>query len=113
MASSYALIANSCGNNSIAVALGAEKQCSITINDINGNTMPAGTTVAFSYTSVGTGTITLTADPYTFPNTSANFGSTLPIILTDSGTAPVGRGVFKVSVTSPGGVVTTKNYSVN
>jgi hypothetical protein len=74
--------------------------------------MPAGTKVAFTYTEV-VPAIKLTADDYAFPNTSANNGVTLNIILTDDGTAPVGRGILKVSVTSPGGVVTVRNYSVN
>lgn len=111
MASSAAMIANSCGN-SITVALGGSTQCNITVNDVNGNTMPAGTTVTFSYTEVVAG-IKLTSDDYTFPNTSADSGVILGVILTDDGTAPVGRGVLKVMVTSPGGVLTTKNYSVN
>ena len=113
MASSSALITNSCGN-AIAVLLGRSTHCIMTVNDANGNTMPAGTTVTFSYTSVIPG-ITLISDPFTFPNSSAAFGATVGIILTDGGTAPtpVGRGVFKVLVTSPGGLVTIRNYSVN
>jgi hypothetical protein len=116
MASSAALIANSCGNN-ISVALGGTTACTFTVNDVNGNIMPAGTKVVFDYTSVVTG-ITLTSDAYTFPNSSANIGVDLGIILTDSGKVtvpptPVGRGVLKVRVTSPGGVVSPQNYSVN
>lgn len=113
MASSSALITNSCGS-SIVVALGGSTACNIVVNDINGNTMPFGTTVAFAYTDVRTG-IKLTADTFKFPNTSANFGATLGIILSDGGVAPtlVGRGILKVTVTSPSGVVTLSNFSVN
>ena len=116
MASSTALIANSCDNN-ISVALGGTTTCTFTVNDVNGNIMPAGTKVAFDYTSVVTG-ITLTSDAYTFPNSSANTGVDLGIILTDGGKVtvpptPVGRGVLKVRVTSPGGVVSSQSYSVN
>ena len=111
MASSSALITNSCGS-SIIVPLNGSSSCNITVNDVNGNTMPAGTKVSFTYTSV-TDLIKLTSDDYTFPNNSANIGVTLNIILTDDGTTPVGRGVLKVVVTSPGGVVSTRNYSVN
>lgn len=113
MASSAALITNSCGN-SINVLLGSSTPCSITVSDVNGNTMPAGTTVAFSYTSIVSG-IQLTSDAFTFPNSIANIGTTLGIVLTDSGVAPtpVGRGVFKVSVKSPGGLETFRNFSVN
>lgn len=111
MAGSAAAVTNSCGS-SIAVLLNGSKSCDITISDVNGNTMPAGTKVAFSFTSV-TDLIKLTSDDYTFPNSSANSGVILNVILTDDGTAPVGRGVLKVTVTTPGGVVTTKNYSVN
>lgn len=112
MASSSALIANSCGNN-ITIGLGASKTCIITVNDVNGNTMPAGTTVSFSFTSGGTGTITLISDNIIVPNTSANAGVISTVIMKDSGTAPVGSGVLKVSVSSPGGLVTTRAYSVN
>ena len=93
------------------------KTCKITVSDLNGNTMPAGTTVAFSYQSVIQG-ITLTSDTFVFPNSSASTGTTLGIFLTDAGAVtipptPVGRGALKVSVTSPGGLVTTGIYSVN
>jgi hypothetical protein len=111
MASSGALITNSCGS-SVALSLGNSKSCEISISDVNGNTMPAGTKVAFSFTEV-VAAIKLTSDDFTFPNSAANSGVTLNVILTDDGTAPVGRGVLKVTVTSPGGVVTTRNYSVN
>lgn len=111
MASSAAQIANSCGS-SIAVALGGSTSCSIAVDDLNGNTMPVGTKVAFSYTEV-VSAIKLTSDDYIFPNTSAHSGVILNVLLTDDGTAPVGRGVLKVTVTSPSGVVTTRNYSVN
>jgi hypothetical protein len=113
MASSAALITNSCGN-SVAVAQGASTACTITVNDVNGNTMPSGTKVAFSFDSVVTG-IKLTSSDYTFPNTAASTGASLGIVLTDGTVAPaaVGRGVFTVKVTSPGGVETTRAYSVN
>ena len=113
MASSAALITNSCGN-SVAVAQGASTACTITVNDVNGNTMPSGTKVAFSFDSVVNG-IKLTSSDYTFPNTAASTGASLGIVLTDGTVAPtaVGRGVFTVKVTSPGGVETTRAYSVN
>jgi len=111
MASSNALITNSCGS-AITVSLGGSTSCNITINDVNGNTMPAGTTVLFNYTPVVAG-ITLISDPFTFPNSAAASGVTLGIILSDSSATTAGRGVFKVSVTSPGGLVTTRNYQVN
>lgn len=113
MASSAALIANGCGN-SVTVAQGASKACAITINDVNGNTMPSGTKVSFAFDSVVTG-IKLTSSDYTFPNSAADEGVLLGIVLTDGTVAPaaVGRGVFTVKVTSPGGVETTRAYSVN
>jgi hypothetical protein len=119
MASSAARITTTCPN-SIPVALGGTNSCTITVSDLNGNTMPAGTKVAFSFTTVVAG-ITLIADTFTFPNSTADIGTTLPIILKDGGVpsvppappTPVGRGVVKVLVTSPGGLVTTANLSVN
>ncbi len=111
MASSAAVVSNSCGNP-IVVGLAGSTSCDIIVSDVNGNIMPAGTKVAFTYTSV-TDLIKLTSDDYTFPNSSANSGVILNVILTDDGTAPVGRGVLKVTVTSPGGVVTTYKYNVN
>ena len=111
MATSAAQITNSCGNR-VAVALNDSTSCIINVSDLNGNTMPAGAKVAFSYSTVVDG-IKLSSDDYTFPNNSAAHGATFGIILSDDGAAPVGRGVLKVTVTSPAGVVSTNNYSVN
>jgi hypothetical protein len=121
MATSGAKITNSCvtpPGSAITVGLGGVKPCTINISDLNKNTMPSGTTVAFSYTEVVAG-IKLVSDPFTFPNSTASTGTDLGIFLVDSGSAsatpppPVGRGVLKVTVTSPGGLVTTGIYSVN
>lgn len=113
MASPAALITNSCGN-SVAVAQGGSVACTITVNDINSNTMPSGTKIEFSYLSVTEG-IKLTSNEYIFPNSAASSGVSLGVVLTDGTVAPaaVGRGVFTVKVTSPGGVETTRAYSVN
>ncbi len=122
MATSSAKILNSCdpAGSGITVGLGSVKSCKITVSDRNGNTMPLGTTVAFSYQSVISG-ITLTSDTFVFPNSTASVGTVLGIFLTDAGAVttppapptPPGRGALKVSVTSPGGLVTTGIYSVN
>lgn len=113
MSGSAAQIINSCGN-SITVAFGGSTACAITVKDVNSNTMPAGTKVEFVYTSIVTG-ITLTSDTFTFPNSTSNSGAVIGVLLADAGVAPnpVGRGSLKVTVTSPGGLISIKNYIVN
>ncbi len=114
MATSAASITNSCGS-AIPVSMGGSTSCSIGVSDRNGNTMPSGTTVSFAYTSVSQG-ITLVSTNYTFPNSAAKSGVTLGVVLSDGNVAPAtsaGRGIFTVTVTSPGKVVTTQNYNVN
>lgn len=123
MATSAATITNSCGN-SVAVALGSSTSCTITVSDVNGNTMPSGTTVDFALTTtvqgttvVGTTTtsndLALTATSFTFPNSSSSSGVSLFTTITDPSLTTHALGSLTVTVTSPGGVVTTKSYSVN
>jgi hypothetical protein len=112
MAGSFATITNSCGAAAISVALGGNTNCQINIKDVNGNPMPSGSTVAFSYTPIVAG-ITLTATNYTMGSGNGAGGKTTTISLRDSGVAPVGVGTLNVKVTTPAGNITSANYSVN
>lgn len=116
MASSASLVSNTCGT-SITVPPGGSTSCNITVSDINGNTMPAGTNVTFEYISSVYG-ISLTSYNYAFSNSSSNLGETTTIMLTDGGMAPpqiaLGRGVLKVTViSSPSKEMSVKYYNVN
>jgi len=116
MSTSGALITNSCAGN-ISVASTLSTSCNITVVDLNGNTMPAGTKVAFTYTSIVAG-IKLTSTDSTFGNSSASQGLTFSVSLTDDGTAAAAvpsvkaNGMLSVTVTTPGGVVSSATYSV-
>lgn len=118
MASSSANIINSNGNGTIQVANGGNTSVTITVHDINGNVMPAGTTVAFSLVTIGTGPqYVLTANPFTFPNSNANHGASLPVRIDNPGdgaTPPkfAVAGQLTVTVTSPKGLITTSTYAV-
>jgi hypothetical protein len=128
MASSAATITNSCGS-SISVALGGNNTCNITVNDVNGNTMPAGTTVEFVLSTLIQGTTVVVSgttvtstffdlkmpayDKYTFPNTAANVGVTFAISISNPATTTSAGGVLQVKVISPKGLITTAAYNVN
>lgn len=121
MASSAANIASDCS----AVPLGSFSSCSVTVSDLNNNTMPAGTTVEFKLTTLVKGkTVVGTAvtetslvmpayDKYTFPNSAANTGVTFSMIITDPSLTTSAMGTLEVKATSPGKVVTTWNFQIN
>ena len=124
MASSAASITNSCGAASIAVGRGSSTACSIFVSDTNGNTMPVGTTVGFTLATSVQGTtvvaaattlteLTMTAASYTFPNSASPVGSSIGATIADPSLTTSARGTFTVTVTSPGGIITTRNYTVN
>ncbi|MDD2732800.1 MAG: hypothetical protein PHF56_02575 [Desulfuromonadaceae bacterium] len=121
MASSSANISSTCG----PVSLGSYTNCFATVSDVNGNTMPAGTTVAFKLTTlipgstVGLDSTTETAlampvyDTYTFPNTTADTGVAFSIMISDKSLTTSASGSLEIKVTSPGGLVTTGAYRIN
>ncbi|MDD2539835.1 MAG: Ig-like domain-containing protein [Desulfuromonadaceae bacterium] len=118
MASSAAKITGTCSTN---IPLGSYISCSVTVSDLNGNTMPAATTVDFKLTTLisgksGTVSTTLvmpTYDKYTFPNTTANSGVIFPITISDPSTTTSAIGQLEIKVTSPGGLVTTRDFQIN
>jgi hypothetical protein len=117
MASSAASITGTCG----AVPLGSYSSCSVTVSDLNGNTMPAGTTVEFKLTTLLPGATLTTAtalvmptyDKYIFPNSTANFGATFSLTISDPSLTTSAKGLLEIKVTSPGGLVTTGNFQIN
>lgn len=120
MASSDAIISNSCGAF-ITVGLAGNTTCDITVNDLNGNTMPSGTSVEFKLTTLiegtsGTEPVSLTMpayEKYSFPNNAANSGVTLSVSISDASTTTNAAGNLQVKVTSPRGLVTLATYNVN
>lgn len=76
---------------------------SVTVTDINGNTMPSGTTIAVT---APFGTLTGLIS-FTVPQ-NTGFGVTLPLFIAAGATPTVQTGVITVKVTSPGGLVTTR-----
>jgi hypothetical protein len=128
-------------NNGATIALppctlagaGAPRTFTVTVVDLNGNAMPAGTTIAFS---ADNGTITSDAS-ITVPNTagcrtgfagcpasagSATFGN-IPVTMKSDATFTAGPpplctdsngsiGTFTVKVTSPRGLITTSSVGV-
>lgn len=117
MCTSSALITKS-GGVGINVPVGDVAAFTITVSDLNGNVMPLGTKVDFAVTAFsGVGSFanfSLVANSYTFANSNAAQGVTLPVRVAssgDAGTHPT-NGVLTVTVTSPGGVVTTKLFDI-
>lgn len=78
----------------------------ITVRDLNGNTMPSGTTITITAPSFGKMTGTTS---YTVPQNIGN-GVTLNVYLAAGDTPKAQAGTIEVKVASPGGLVT--NYSI-
>lgn len=123
MATSAASITNSCGDT-VAVGLGSSTNCTITVSDQNGNTMPSGSTVDFAIATNIQGTtvvvdsttlydLSLSSTPFTFPNSAASEGTPISVTISDPSLTTHALGTFTVTVTSPGGMITTRSYSVN
>lgn len=89
----------------------------IKITDVNGNVMPAGTTISFSASN---GTILTTPTSYTVPNTSTMTPPTYIVTMqsdaTQDGTLKCtdtkSNGILTVTVTTPKGLVTYSGTSV-
>ena len=117
MASSAASITSTCG----VVPLGSYTTCSATVSDLNGNTMPAGTTVELKLTTLiqgtsGTTSVSLvmpTYDKYTFPNSTSNSGVIFSLTISDPSLTTSAKGLLEIKVTSPGGLVTTGSVQIN
>lgn len=123
MASSSAIISNSCGT-SISIASGAATTCTITVSDINTNTMPSGTKVDFVLSAVqsctGAGTpscsfsIVNPVGSVIIPQNIGSVGRPIDVTVSNGSTVgAVGKSNLTVNVTSPGGLITSKTYSIN
>ena len=83
----------------------------VKVEDVNGNVMPAGTTISFGATN---GTILTTPTSYTVPNTSAMSPPTYTVVMQSDAkqdatlkcTNEKIYGIFTVTVTTPKGLVT-------
>jgi hypothetical protein len=80
----------------------------VTVTDLNGNTMPSGTTVAIS---VPFGTVSGITSFTVSQNTG--HGQTLPVFVAASATPVAKAGLVTITVTSPGGLITTKLVSIS
>jgi hypothetical protein len=89
-------------------SLAAPGSLDITIKDLNGNTMAAGTTV--SVASPGFGTLSGTTS-YTVPQ-NTGFGQTIIVNLAAGATPVPHTGLMPITVTSPGGLNTVLNVPV-
>ena len=111
---------------------GSINNLDITVSDMNGNSMPAGTTVEFSLATTVNGStasnpsiidgsiiytptsLTMpTYDIYVFPSTSATGGVKFTLAITDPSKTISASGQVKVKVTSPKGLVTIGILNVN
>jgi hypothetical protein len=90
----------------ISVTAGSNTSLNYNVQDLNGNPLPAGTTVTVSATS-GVGTIS--QGSFTIPCSTALGGQNLSSLLAAS-TTP-GGGFVSITTVSPSGVTTTKNIT--
>jgi hypothetical protein len=114
MATSAAQITGS----SITVPAGTSAPLTVTVNDLNGNTMPAGTTVEFGVTTtlLGNSGYSLSMpiyDTYTVPNNASDSGVTFTLTISDMNTITAAKGYVSVKVTSPAKLVTKGYFNIN
>lgn len=102
MASSSAIITPS------LASISAPGPFSVTVTDVNGNTMPSGTTIAVTAPFGTLSGIT----SHTVPQ-NTEFGVTLSLNLAAADTPKVQTGFVTIKVTSPGGLVTTRLLTVS
>lgn len=100
------------------IAKGASISCIVSVSDLNGNTMPAGTTVEFKLTTLVPGTAAgslsmPTYDKYIFPNNISSSGVNFSITISDPNLVTSAKGLLEVKVTSPRGLVTTTGVTFN
>jgi hypothetical protein len=105
------VIIMSSGNAEITSSLAsisAPNSFTITVADINGNTMPSGTTIAVS-SPIG---VLTGQTSFTVPQ-NIGFGVTLPIFLAATSSPKAQSGLITITVTSPAGLVTSKFIPVS
>lgn len=100
--------------STLVIGQDTSTKVAITIKDINGNSLPAETTIAFSSSYGGcinsTSGFVITSGTYTIDNTASQttFETSLKNLCTTTGS-----GDLIVTVTSPKGIETVKTISVN
>lgn len=90
-------------NASLSIAVNTAGTLTVNVQDLNGNSMAAGTTIAATYNNT-TGTLTQTPSPYTV-GCNADVGG-VDIQLGFAAGAAAGNGTISVAVTSPSGSAT-------
>ncbi len=91
------------------VAAGVAEPLTYNVKDLNGNAMPAGTTISATASS-GAGTIEGTAS-FKVPCDAGRSGQTVQFFLKPAATNPAG--VVTITVTSPAGLVTIYTTSIH
>lgn len=89
----------------LTMAQGATVSRTLTVADINGNTMPSGTSITLTGTS-----LTVSPTSITVPQNTGG-ASSYPILLTNSASA-AGSGAVTVKVRSPGGIESTQSFII-
>lgn len=96
----------------VSLALNGETTISVTLQDTNGNSMPAGTEVTIDDTDASNVSIIMNPEPVTVPSNATNPLSFSLFLKADSALAASGR--FRIQVKTPdkGGVIgTTRSYT--
>jgi hypothetical protein len=102
-----------------AITRGSFETCDITVADTNGNTMPKGTTVDLTLTTLVPGTggtanafVMPAFEQFVFPNTNAKAGVTFSVTISNPSVATSPIGSLLIKVKSPGGLVTSGTISL-
>jgi hypothetical protein len=90
-------------------AIGGPGNFDVVVTDLNGNTMPAGTTIV---TSVPFGVLTGQSN-FTVPQNTSNQGVTLSFNISASATPKVQSGTILVTVKTPNNIITTQLLSIS
>jgi hypothetical protein len=96
----------------VSLALNGETTISVTLQDTNGNSMPAGTEVTIDDADASNVSIIMNPEPVTVPSNATNPLSFSLFLKADSALAASGR--FRIQVKTPdkGGVIgTTRSYT--
>ena len=105
-------------SSSTTVSAGSSASLTVIVNDLNGNTMPAGTTVQFGLTATKAGNVSYDLsmpyyDIYTVPNNASDSGVSFTLTISDLNTTTAAKGYVSVKVTSPAKLVTTRYFYIN
>jgi hypothetical protein len=96
------------GPSSATVSVGGTLELDYTVEDLNGNPMPQGTTIATTLT----GSIGQLAPPSSFTVPCMSAPGAFPVSLFLAAPTSPGSGVITLVVTSPGGIVTSYRTTI-